>query len=410
MNWSRVTCFFGLMFLGGGLYACIESSGTTRGPDGQTPSSSVASGTSTGSGMVDAFDKNALLDSLVGQVIAPTQDAFIEAAATLEKAAGSYAESLDSADLKQTRDAFVAAMKLWQRLEMMQVGPAGAMGTVVGGQDLRDEIYSWPTVNPCRIDQETVEGVYLDPSTFQAEHINVRGLDALEYLLFNESTDNSCPPQNSINSNGSWDAVPDLAQARAQYAQTLAVLTRQRAEALRSAWKNGFAGELTSAGKGSGLFPSAQAGLNAIADALFYLDKETKDMKLAVPAGLSDCDDETCPSALESRFARISKEAIRANIEGFRLLFTGGEGLGFDDWLTGLGAETLATKMLKDIDAAIASLEAIEEPTLLEALSSDRKSVETAYFAVKAVTDELKSQFVGVLDLELPKAVEGDND
>ena len=216
--------------------------------------------------------------------------------------------------------------------------------------------------------------------------------------------------QNIINSNGSWDALTNLSQARADYAHTVATLLRQRAEELRDARTNGFAAELTAAGTGSTMFASPQAALNAVSDALFYLDKDTKDMKLAIPVGLSQCDSDVCPNALESRYAKISKEAILANLQAFRLLFTGGEGLGFDDWLDTVGAEALRKTMLKDVDAAIGLLGSIEEPTLAEALGKDRKSVEDVYFAVKAVSDNLKSQFIGVLDLDLPKSVEGDND
>ena len=35
-----------------------------------------------------------------------------------------------------------------------QLGPA-ASALTTGGEGLRDEVYSWPTVNPCRVDQET---------------------------------------------------------------------------------------------------------------------------------------------------------------------------------------------------------------------------------------------------------------
>jgi hypothetical protein len=37
-----------------------------------------------------------------------------------------------------------------------------------------------------------------------------------------------------------------------------------------------------------GIFSSAQEALNAVSDAMFYLDTEVKDMKVAGPAALGD--------------------------------------------------------------------------------------------------------------------------
>jgi uncharacterized protein len=47
---------------------------------------------------------------------------------------------------------------------------------------------------------------------------------------------------------------------------------------------------------------------------------------------------------------------------------------------------------------------------LAAALDQDPASVEALYFALKDVADLLKSDFITTLDLELPQAVEGDND
>src|SRR5690606_29393153 len=105
------------------------------------------------------------------------------------------------------------AMVLWQRAELTQLGPTGLMGSVLAGEDLRDEIYSWPLVNPCRIDQELVAKSYEDTDQLASALINLRGLDALEYLLFHDGPGNACAATVSINKDGSWDAIaPELAQ------------------------------------------------------------------------------------------------------------------------------------------------------------------------------------------------------
>ncbi|HJL30595.1 MAG TPA: imelysin family protein, partial [Polyangiaceae bacterium LLY-WYZ-15_(1-7)] len=344
--------------------------------------------------------------SLASEVIVPAYRDFAAAAAELETATATWRDSGSEDDRAAAQEAWRRAIDLWQRAEVMQVGPAGAMDVTVGGEDLRDAIYSWPIVNRCRVDQELVEEAYVDVDAFAAENVNVRGLDAMEPLLFVEGEGNGCAPNSSINRDGLWaPIVSELPARRAAYAATAAALVRRDADALLARWEGGFLAEMTEGGE---LFPTAQEALNALSDAMFYLDKETKDMKLAEPAGLSDvCVAEVCPELRESLYANRSIEHVANNLRGFRAVFTGSEtGTGFDDLLVLNGAETLATDMLAAIDAALATADAIEGdvPT---ALAADPDALMPLYEAIRALTDLLKTQFLGVLDLELPQRAEG---
>ncbi|MBH24189.1 MAG: hypothetical protein CMH57_06995 [Myxococcales bacterium] len=360
-----------------------------------------------------------VLGHLGESVILVEYRAFEQAAEALEQASGAWAESGADADRQAAQEAWRAAMSQWQRCELLQVGPAGLMGTVAGGEDLRDEIYSWPLTNPCRVDQEVVEAAFDDPTAFAEEPVNVRGLDALEYLLFSASADNACAPNSAINRDGAWAALSadELAGRRARYSRTLAADLRARAAALRTAWEaegGNFLLELREAGASSQTYPSTQDALNALSDAMFYLEKETKDMKLAIPAGLSDaCSVETCPEDLESPYAQHSKENIIANLRSFRLMLLGAEpgveAPGFDDLLIIVGAEEVLTALVEGIDAAMTALEAIDG-TMAEALATNPESVVTAYEALQSMLVEFKTRFIGVLDLEIPQRAEGDND
>ncbi len=360
----------------------------------------------------DATLRRETAASLAREVVLPTLRDFARASAVLETTASAWGTSGTAVDRDAARDAWRAAMDLWQQAEVMQVGPAGPMGTTVGGEDLRDEIYSWPIVNPCRVDQELVEGAYADVDAFAAENVNVRGLDALEYLLFYEGTTNRCSSLSRINSDGSWDAiVGELPLRRAAYAATAATLVRRAADDLVGRWEGGFLDALATAGAGSEVFPTAQEALNALSDASFYLDKETKDMKLAEPAGLSlDCMADTCPELRESRWANHSMPNIRNNLRGFRRVFEGSEsGRGFDDMLVDVGAGSVASRMAMLLDAADASAADVTTD-VATALAADPNALLPTYDAIRTLTDLLKTEVVTVLDLELPRRAEGDND
>jgi predicted lipoprotein len=317
----------------------------------------------------------------------------------------------DKRDAAQS--AWQDAMSQWQRAEMMQFGPAASSAAAVGGLDLRDEIYSWPLVSTCRVDQKIVEKIWT--KDLAGEAVNARGMDAIEYLLFQSGPENECASSNLINTDGSWLAVSDLDFRRAAYAHAAAKDVQIRAQKLKSAWEpdeGNFFASLVDAGKG-GPYSSQKEALNAVSDSLFYVELVVKDAKLAKPLGMTpECVAPSCPETLEHQTAKRAKRSIADNVAGFELLYRGcgADATGFDGLLRDKGAATVADK----IDAALldvhAKILAIEEDDLSEALVQDQPSVLSLYEAVKRLTDVLKTEFVMVLGIEIPQSVGGDND
>ena len=363
------------------------------------------------------FDRNALLTSYAENVMLPAVREFAAAAADLASATTALVAAPEERDT--ARAAWRSAMLSWQALEVLQVGPAGSPGMMMGGEGLRDEIYSWPIVNPCRIDQETARGNYADSDFFSTQLVNVRGLDALEYLLFAPDDGNACGASVDINMDGTWQALVtagDVARRRAAYAAGAAADVAARAVQLRQAWEpaaGNFAAQLATAGQSGSLYPTAQSAVDDVFAGLFYVELVVKDEKLAAPAGIvPDCTTDVCPDLVESPWADVSKQQILANLAVARRVLLGGEtavATGFDDFLRARGAAALATTMLGALAEAIVAVEAIPG-TMLEALASDPDAVRDAHAALKSFTDPLKSQFVTVLNLTIPQEGAGDND
>jgi uncharacterized protein len=310
------------------------------------------------------------------------------------------------------RAAWRGAVDAWQRLELMQVGPA-APSSQPAGQDLRDAIYAWPLGNACAVDQHLVD------ESYTSALVNARGLGAAEYLLFYAGSDNACEPSAAINAEGTWAALdaPALEARRAAYAAFVVEDVATQAGALLAAWEPSgadFAGELARAGQGSATFGKQRIAVNALSDALFYIEWATKDLKVARPAGLTGCDAATCPELVESPWALRSKEHVRSNLLAFRALFRGcgadASGIAFDDFLVAVGQAALAEELDGATLAALAAVDAIGEDDLVAALAADRASVVALHDAIKRITDLLRTQFLSLLDLELPQRVEGDND
>ncbi len=373
----------------------------------------------------DDFDRRRFLTSYAQQVALPAVRAFASAASELASRTANLeaawlADDTAVAELAAAQQAWREAMATWQEIEVLQVGPAGSPGRLPGGQGLRDEIYSWPVVNPCRVDQETARGTFLAADFFSTALVNVRGLDAIEYVLFAPDDDNACSPNVDINTDGTWAALladAAVAPRRAAYAARASAAVAEVAAQLRDLWEptgGDYAAQLATAGSGSSLYPSAQSAIDDVFAALFYIELDTKDLKVGTPAGLlPDCPRNVCPELVESPWAQASKDHVLANLLTARRIFLGGStaatGVGFDDFLVARGAVSLATTMLAALDTAVDAVEAIPG-TMADSLESDPESVRAAHAAIKTFTDPLKSQFVTVLNLTIPQEGAGDND
>lgn len=312
------------------------------------------------------------------------------------------------------RDAWWATMDAWQEVEVMQIGPIASALGAVGGQGLRDEVYSWPTTNRCRVDQETLGADWQEPDFLTTSLVNVYGLAALETLLYSPAGENGCDAVVDINASGEWDALGAAAiqELRAGYALVLARGVAAAIGEMRDAWDpamGDFAGTLAGAGETGSAFDTQEAGLNAVFDALFYIETATKEKKLAHPLGLRECVGEACLETVESRLAGGSNAWIVANLRGFRALYTGGEDGGMDAVLRAIGQEDLDAAVLAALDEADAAAAALSVP-VDEAATTDPTDAIAALDAIKGVTDLLKGDVATVLVLQVPSEAAGDND
>ena len=397
----------------GGTTGGAGTGNTATGGNSGTGGNAGAGGT--GADPTEPFSKAALLRAIADCAMDRYSE-FRDIAASLDDKAGAAAATVAPSDVTAVREAWIATMSKWEEVELFRFGPM-ARATDPGGNDIRDQIYGWPLVNRCGIEERIVSRGYEAPD-FGTALINVRGLAAFEYAAFYEGSDNACSQFSTINAHGTWAALgaAEIARRKFAYAAAVGKDVLQHATALVDAWSpsgGNFRAQLLGAGTSSTTFTSEQKALNAVSDALFYVELESKDWKLGRPVGLGDCTTPTCPEALESQYARQSTVHLRRNLAGFRRLFQGcaarNGGFGFDDWLRAVGATDLAERMLGALGRAEEAVDTLDPP-LEQALATDPAKVTAVYIAFKGLTDLLKTEFVTVLNLELPKSTQGDND
>jgi predicted lipoprotein len=366
----------------------------------------------------DGFDRNALLAHLSNDIILPIQTTAAQSANALPAALDAHCVALDTGgDVTATRAAaraaWVAATDTWQAAEAVLIGPAA-----MNNKELRSKIYAWPSISTCELDRDTASR-FANPNSYDisTKLVRVRSLFAIEYLLFPPGQDHTC-----VSTPIGWDALgSDLELARCRLAHAIALDVSTQVSTVETAWLpagGDFAGQLARAGDGTSSFVNSHEGVNAISDGLFFVDYIVKDMKLAEPAGIADnaCGavGTPCFAELELPFADRATFAVRSNLRSLRAVFTGTttdgtDGLGFDDFLREIGHGDVADRMIANLNGAIAAADAVPD-SFTNALTNDYAKIVSAHTALKAFTDDLKSQFLTLLALELPDDVPADND
>ncbi len=408
------------------LQGCGESTSSSAGSGfGQTEDNSSGGNTGGENNNGNDYDSAQLLANLTDNIIVPTYQSFKTAAQAQHDSVAAYCAALnvDGQDVAALRldaqQSWKGVAQLWQQAEVMQLGPLADNHNA-----LRNNIYSWPVVSSCGADQDVVyyEQGHINGNSYQINQRTDtrRGIDVLEYLLFNNNLDHSC----SSNSGplGDWNIRTDAERikARCQYAEVVSQDLLANADILLERWQgnDGFAAKLKAAGQAGSEFDSQLKGVNAITDAMFYIDSVTKDGKLAKPMGLFDnsCANSACPEDVEAQLSAHSVENIIANLLALSKLYYGSsdglessDGVGFDDFLKAVGDEQTAERIAAGLNAARLMAAELDKP-LATLLVEEPAKVVALHQQLKTVTDEMKGNFINSLALELPQTSAGDND
>ncbi len=366
-----------------------------------------------------SFDKTALLQAFGECTLGAYKD--FAAASTRLEAATKKAQAESTPDaIAAARSAWNDAIDVWQRAEVLQIGPAAMTGP--GAADMRDGIYAWPLVNRCVMDGQIVDKSY---EKLDGTIASSRGLAAAEYLLFFEGKENGCGPQVTINTSGSWAALAggqELQARRLAYAAAVSADVAARAQKLVDTWEPGKGDFLATLAKApNNTFTTQQMAFNAVSDAAYYVDDFVKTMKVGKPAGLTvddkgmkSCSAAPCLDLVESPWAKRSKEHLKNNLAGFEALVrgcgAGGEGLGFDDLLVAVGAKETSDRLVASLNTSKAALAALTEATFEEDLQKNPAGVKALFDALRAMFALMKSEVATVLDLNPPQRVASDND
>ncbi len=376
------------------------------------------------------FDRGALMTNLADNIFIPNYKSTAEEAVSFASGEGKlsdYCEAIDNLDesvrLAEAKLAWQGLMDRVQQTEMHIVGPAERNGSA-----LQSRINSYPTgsLATCALDQAVVQSNNDENFSVSSRALNQRGMGAIEYLLFDDNLNHSCSSQALADDDWSNLSDSERKTQRCNYAVKLANDVADASQAIYDQWTLGESPYRTEFLSESSLGDNFQL----ITDALFYLETYTKSGKLAIPLGINPkCSAMTCPDLVESPYSQSSLRNIKTNTQEFLRIFNGGSSIGFDDLINNEGYagitnrfQTQSKDVIDFIDTInvsltdqIASIQSIDDETTCtnsEANPKDDSALDACSLAglIKKITDDLKIEFVSIVNVPVPGRVQSDND
>jgi predicted lipoprotein len=320
-------------------------------------------------------------------------------------------------------------MSTFHTIEAFQFGPQSE-----GFPDTEmTKIFPYGSSWDCGALGEVVKAANDPDYRFMAEYAPY-GLSNLNPLTHAKSVESYCPDSRVNNSIVEWRKKDRLVREKdiCKYTVEVSKESNERITRVTNQWdvKQGY---LAKKIIDDNYFGNIIATINKLSDGLFFVEKELKDERLAVPTGISNCLSTSCPYMSIHRVSGVSIDSVLANLKGFKMLFkgmtynNGVDGFGFDDYLESVGKTFVRIQIEGAINDAIANFEkAKANGESIESLSAkiqDKKlckesTTEQRHFEmcglfqdVRRVSVLLKNEFLLALgELSAPRQVQGDMD
>lgn len=295
------------------------------------------------------FDREAMLQNIVDQVILPNQTAFAEKAAELEAAVRTFYSEPTEENRVVAQSAWREAVDAWSHVQMFSMGPIN--------RDFHHPPIDRTPTNVDGIEQTIAEQHSITPSLVAQGGSNRKGLPALEYLLF----------EANLNTQNHHDYLLATADVLAQNAAALEVAWQEYASGFVSA-------ELDNRNTNSSISMLVNEMVRQLEFVMGY--------GLGQPLGLNiTTDGLSHPDLVLSPYANFSKARVLGQLESVQSVFDAG----LDDYLDYLNAQyedrSLSTVIADQIELAISLVEQLD--TLEMVVVEDRGSAETAYTAIR---------------------------
>lgn len=315
----------------------------------------------------DSFDRQAMLENLVTNIILPDYQTFVDVAEDLEAVTATFSEDPSIDNLLVVQEAWRETSNAWEEVAFY--------GISLKLMSLHNQVDKRP-VNIDLINRLLDNADVIDESFVEIIGSTQKGLPAIEYFIFNGEGDNQAVLDNFSDNPNYLDFVVALAQ----YLPT----TGENILLFWSPEGDNFAEEFISASQSGG---DSQGSINILVNEMFASFEMILQMQLGEPAGITN-GGTAQPDLVDAPLSGHSLARIEHTLIGLQRLFTGGaeDALGFDDYLDFLGADygeqSLASYINEQFDASISAIQAIDEP-LQDAVINQAETIQTLYDTIR---------------------------
>ncbi|MEX2402469.1 MAG: imelysin family protein, partial [Rhodothermales bacterium] len=295
-----------------------------------------------------------------------------------------FAADPSAGTLTALRTRLKEARLAWQDANLFQFGPAESV-------TLRAALNTYP-VDEEQIEENVASGDYvLGTITNRA----AAGFPAAGYLLYAETDEDVLARYTDDERGGSRMIYLEDVVAH------IATSTNAAADDWSADGGNYIATFLSPDRAGTDVGSSLGMLINAF---ILHYERFLRDGKIGIPAGARSAGVPR-PTSTEAYYGGYSAELALANLRAVKRLFlgtaaNGSSGLGLDDHLQARDADALASEIESELDAAIASLEALSDP-LADQIRTDNDPVITAFTELQDVLVLLKADMTSVLGVTI---------
>lgn len=303
------------------------------------------------------FSKASMLQNVADEIIIPNYEQLESGVLNFEQKHNDFINSPSLSTFDDLKQSWKELYLSWNAVSMFDFGPAKDVA-------LTGAIGTFPT-DTVQILNNINNGGY-DLAT--ASNLKAIGIPAFDFLLYRSTAYN--------------DYISD--QAYQEYAGVLISKMKNEISTVLNSWKSTYKSTfINSTGTES------SSAFSMMVNAFIKNYEDVKWSKLGIPLGKQTLDIQQ-PQYIESRYSKFSFELFLKNIETLSLVFKGGEGVGFDDYLIALDRSDLSNSIVttfNQIEVKIKSFTTDFE----SALSSQTSELDELYTLIQNFTVSLKT-------------------
>lgn len=330
----------------------------------------------------DSFDRAAMLTNLADNSIIPAHQDLDSKLSDLTTAKNDFIATTDQPNLDNLRASWLDAYKIWQHVEMFNIGKA-------------EEIQYSFRMNTYPASTTEIES-NIDSGSYDLGHVNnfdAVGFPALDYLLHGvEGTDEAILEKYTTNA--------DAAKYKAYLSDVvdeMKSLTETVVNDWTSAYRSTFIASTTN---------TATSAVNKLVnDYIFYYEKGLRANKIGTPAGIYSTT--PLPDRVEALYHKeASKELVLQALMAVQNVFNGkhygssASGESYKTYLTSLDKSDLATSINTKFDAAREKINSLDNSFYAQ-VNTDNTKMTQAFDALQEVVVLVKVDMLQAFNISI---------